>query len=786
MYNNQSLSNPLAKFIAEGFLRALYATFLLGAVALITACGGAGSPGPSPLSTTPPPVVSGISPTNGLIAGGTIVTITGANFLGATGVTIGGSPATNVIVNSATQITATTPVGVAGVAAVSVTTASGAGISGVTFTYGATAGAVPSIAAISPTNGTTAGGTVVTLTGTNFTGATGVTFNGTAGTGFVVNSDTQITVTSPSGSAGAINIVVLSPNGAGTATNIYTYVTAPSTAPTITSISPSSGTTAGGTSVTVTGTNLTGATGITFDGNAGTALVVNSNTQLTATTPAGTVGAKVVVVTTPAGTGTLQAGFSYVTSLGVPTITLVAPNTGATSGGTVVTITGTNFAGGATVTFGGVAGSGVNVVSATQITVVTPAGTAGAKNVVVTTSGGSATSTGGFTYVMSPISTFAGTTAGYSGDGAVATAAQLSSPRQIAFDTNGNLYFADTANHVIRAVCKTTGTYFGVAMTAGNVYTVAGTTVGSTGDGAAAIAAKLSSPVGVAFDTNGNLFIADSGNARIRVVAKTAGTYFGVAMTANFIHTVAGTGATGATGDGAAALAALLDTPTGVAFDAAGNLYIADSGNHRIRAVNTVPGTYFNVAMTANNIYAVAGTGAAGSTGDGAAATAALLNTPRKVAFDTTGNLFIADSANNRIRVVNKTAGTYFGVAMTVNNIYVVAGTTAGLSGDGAAATAAQLSAPSDIAFDATGNLYIADTGNSRIRAVNTAAGTYFGVVMTVNNIYTVAGTTAGTSGDGAVATAAQINLPQGVAFDASGNMYIGDSTSNRIRMVAP
>lgn len=786
MYKNQNFSNPVIATAALGTWRRLFLMLLLGITALMAACGGAGSPGPSPLSTTPPPVVSGISPTNGLIAGGTVVTITGSNFLGATGVTIGGSAATNVIVNSATQITATTPRGVSGPVAVNVTTPGGAGISTVTFTYGSTANAAPAIATVSPTNGTSAGGTVVTLTGVNFTGATGVTFNGTAGTSFVVNSDTQITVTSPSGTTGAISIAVLSPNGAGTATNIYTYVAAPTMVPTITSISPGSGTTAGGTSVTVTGTNLTGATGITFDGNAGTGLVVNSNTQLTVTTPAGTVGAKVVVVTTPVGTGTLQAGFSYVTPLGAPTVTLVSPNTGATSGGKLVAITGTNFAGGTTVTFGGAAGTGVNVVSATQLTVTTPAGTVGAKDVVVTTSGGSATSTGGFTYVVSPISTFAGTSAGYTGDGAAATAAQLSGPRQIAFDSNGNLFFADTANHVIRAVCKVTGTYFGVAMTAGNIYTVAGTTVGSTGDGALASAAKLSSPAGVAFDTNGNLYIADSANARIRVVAKTTGTYFGVAMTANFIHTVAGTGVTGATGDGAAALGALLDTPTGVAFDASGNLYIADSGNHRIRTVNSVPGTYFNVAMTANNIYAVAGTGTAGLTGDGAAATAATLNTPRKIAFDTTGNLFIADSTNSRVRVVNKTTGTYFGVAMTANNIYLIAGTGPGLAGDGAAATAAQLNTPSDLAFDAAGNLYIVDTGNSRIRAVNKTAGTYFGVAMTANNIYSVVGTTAGTSGDGAAATAAQINLPLGIAFDTSGNLYIGDSTGNRIRMVAP
>ena len=772
---------------AAGLSRAVFAVLLLGLSALLAACGGASSSGSSALSNTAPPIVASISPTSGLLTGGTVVTITGSNFQGATGVTFGGAPGTGFVINSPTQITVTTPAGVSGGAAVNVTTPTGAGISSVTFTFGSTSVSTPAIGAVSPTNGTTSGGTAVTITGLNFTGATGVTFNGVAGTGFVVNSDTQITVTSPSGTAGAISIAVLSPNGSGTATNIYTYVAPPVVVPTITGLSPSTGTTVGGTSVTVTGTNFTGATGITFDGVAGTGLVVDSNTQITVTTPAGTAGAKVIVVTTPVGTGTLQAGFTYVAPLAPPTITLISPNSGATSGGTVVTITGTNFAAGATVTFGGLSGTSVNVISATQLKVTTPSGTVGAKNVIVTTPGGAITSVGGFTYVVSPISTFAGTSVGLTGDGAVATAAQLSSPRQIAFDANGNLYFADTLNNRIRVVCNTTGTYFNVAMTAGNIYTVAGTTSGFSGDGAAATAAQLNAPQGVAFDATGSLYISDAGNHRVRVVAKTTGIYFGVGVTANFIQTIVGDGTGAFAGDGAVATAAQVNGPSGMVFDASGNLYIADTLNHAIRVINSVGGTYFNVVMVPNSIYTVAGTlGASGSAGDTGPGVAASLNAPRKVSFDSTGNLFIADTGNDRIRVLNKTGGTYFNVVMTADNIYTVAGTNTGLSGDGAAATAAQMSGPADIAFDSAGNLYIADFGNSRIRAVNKTSGTYYGVVMTANSIYTVAGTTAGLSGDGATATAAQVSGPLGVALDTSSNLFIGDSANARIRKVAP
>jgi type IX secretion system substrate protein/NHL repeat-containing protein len=265
---------------------------------------------------------------------------------------------------------------------------------------------------------------------------------------------------------------------------------------------------------------------------------------------------------------------------------------------------------------------------------------------------------------------------------------------------------------------------------------------GYAGDGGQATAAEFNEPIGVTFDAFGNLYIADYGNNRIRMI-----------NTAGITSTVAGNGTHGYTGDGVAATAAGLNNPTGVAFDAFGNLYIADFLNNRIRMVNT-----------AGIISTFAGDGTAGYNGDGGAATAARLYYPFGLAFDVAGNLYIADELNNVIRMVN-TAG----IITTV-----VGNGTGSYSGDGGQATNAELHEPTGVTFDAAGNMYIADEGNMRIRKVNTA-----------NVISTFAGNgTAGYSGDGSAATAAKLNYPDAVAFDAAGNLYIVDNTNNRIRKV--
>lgn len=268
-------------------------------------------------------------------------------------------------------------------------------------------------------------------------------------------------------------------------------------------------------------------------------------------------------------------------------------------------------------------------------------------------------------------------------------------------------------------------------------------TAGYSGDGGQATAAELHTPGGLLYDSYGNLYIADAGNNRVRIVSQS-----------DVINTYAGDGTAGYSGDGGAATAAEINTPKGLAEDASGNIYIADEANNRIRKVNT-----------SGVISTFAGTGTAGYSGDGGAATSAKLHSPYGIAVDASGNLYIADEANERIRVVN-TSGV----------ISTFAGDgTAGYSGDGGAATSAELNHPINVEVDASGNIYIADYLNNRIRKVNTSG-----------TISTFAGDgTAGFSGDGGAATAAEIYMSTGaVKIDGYGNLYIADDGNNRVRVV--
>jgi sugar lactone lactonase YvrE len=362
----------------------------------------------------------------------------------------------------------------------------------------------------------------------------------------------------------------------------------------------------------------------------------------------------------------------------------------------------------------------------------------------------------------------------------------------------------DGANYVVASsrqawfIANSSGTYFGQAMTAGHIYSVAGNGLrGFAGDGGPATSAEFGNPAaGVAVDAAGNLVIADTQNSRIRVVAATTGTFYGQAMTAGDVYTVAG-GGTAGLGDGGPATAAEVDQPEGVTVDGAGNLVIADSFDARIRVVAATTGTFYGQAMTAGDIYTVAGNGTSGFSGDRGLATAARLRTPGDVAVDAAGNLVIADSLNQRIRVVAATTGKFYRRPMTAGHIYTVAGigtggASSGFSGDGGPANKAKLAFPDGVAVDGSGNLVIADTANSRVRVIAEKTGTFYGQPMTAGNIYTVAGKGnlplggCSPSGNGGPATAAMLCEPEGVAVDHAGNLVIADSGNALVRVVTP
>ncbi|MET7688111.1 IPT/TIG domain-containing protein [Streptomyces sp. NPDC005483] len=326
------------------------------------------------------PVVSSVSPNQGPASGGTSVTVTGAGFTGATAVRFGTQSATSFNVNSSTQITAVSPSGT-GTVNVIVTTSQGTSTQQVSFTYVTTP--APSLSSLSPSQGPVAGGTTVTLTGTGFTGATAVRFDGTAATSFTVNSATQITAVSPAHAASAAAITVTTPGGTSNSLP-FTYLGTPS----VTGLSPTQGPVAGGTTVTLTGTGFTGATAVRFDGTAATSFTVNSATQITAVSPAHATGAAAITVTTPGGTSNPDNPSAYFYYAAVPSLTSVAPASGTTTGGTTVTLTGNDLLGATAVRFDALAAASFTVDSATQITAMSPAHTAGAADVTVTTPGG--------------------------------------------------------------------------------------------------------------------------------------------------------------------------------------------------------------------------------------------------------------------------------------------------------------------------------------------------------------------------------------------------------------
>ncbi len=332
-----------------------------------------------------------------------------------------------------------------------------------------------------------------------------------------------------------------------------------------------------------------------------------------------------------------------------------------------------------------------------------------------------------------PIRAFAGSgQAISSGDGGPATAAGVRSPIGIAVTADGSVLIPAPDDNRVRIVSP-----------AGIITTFAGSGVtGFSGDGGPATAAQLNGVVDAVADASGNVYLADRANHRIRRVAPNG-----------IITTIAGNGINGFSGDGGPATSAALNNPVGVAVDGAGNVYVADEQNRRVRRI-----------APDGIITTYAGNGALGSGGDGGPATAASIERPIDVRTDALGNLFVADNAANRIRRIAPD-----GIISTI------AGSgQPGATGDGGPATAARLASPIEVTPDAFGNVYIADSANNRVRRVNAA-----GIIETV------AGTgVAGSTGDGGPALSARLNGPSGVGLNAGGDLYIAERTGNRVRVV--
>ena len=364
------------------------------------------------------PSVTAVSPAAGPIAGGTVVTVTGSNFTGASVVDFGSNPATAYTVNSATQITATSPAGSASMVDITVTTPSGTSATSSADQYTYEGG--PSLTALSPVAGPPSGGTTVTITGSNFTGASAVDFGPSPASAYTVNSATQITATSPTESASTVHVVITTPVGT-SALGVADEFSFESV-PTVTTVTPAAGPLTGGTSVTITGTAFTGVTGVDFGSVPATSYSVTSSTEIAATAPAGASGTADVEVTNSAGTSATSRAdqFNYEST---PTISAVSPLVGPPSGGTSVTITGTEFTGATAVGFGSVSATSYVVDSATTMVVTSPPSSAGPVDVAVTNAVATSTASVSdeFTYELAPIVTALSPIAGLAGGGTSVT-----------------------------------------------------------------------------------------------------------------------------------------------------------------------------------------------------------------------------------------------------------------------------------------------------------------------------------------------------------------------------
>jgi hypothetical protein len=376
--------------------------------------------------------------------------------------------------------------------------------------------------------------------------------------------------------------------------------------------------------------------------------------------------------------------------------------------------------------------------------------------------------------------------AGYSGDGGPASRAEVASGT-VAVDGAGNVLLADGSR--MRAVAARRGTFYGRKMSAGDIYTVAGNGRSFSGGGGPPLRAELGDPGGVSLDGAGDIAftaVLAGVNTSVDLIAARSGTFFGRRLTARRVYVIGGDGIGGFRGDGGPARHAefCISGAAPVAFDRSGNLLVADGCNNRVRLIAVRSGRFYGRAMTAGDVYTIAGTGGAAVGGDGGPAVEAGLNDPYGVAVDHHGNVLIAGFADYRVWVIAAATGTFYGRKMTVGHIYTIAGGGSGPFRNGGPALSADL-IPQAVATDAAGNVIITDFRNDCVRLVAVRTARMYGQRMTVGHIYTIAGGGSGPFRSGGPASKSSFAILGGVTTDRHGNVVFTDWVSGLVWVLA-
>jgi NHL repeat len=364
----------------------------------------------------------------------------------------------------------------------------------------------------------------------------------------------------------------------------------------------------------------------------------------------------------------------------------------------------------------------------------------------------------------------------------------LAQPGGIVLDTAGDLLVADTGHCRVLALPARNGTLDGRRVTAGRTVTLAGGSC--TGRGA------FGHPSGVAVDTHGDVFVAEATAQRVLEISAGSGSGTGTGRgTGPHVATAVGTGHAGYNTEPDTGPFSELNEPMGVAVDGAGDLFIADTANCRVRVLPVASGMLFGQAVTAGRVATVAGTGVCGSQGQGGPLASAELWDPVAVAVDAAGDLLVADGGDQSVLVAPARSGTYWGTSVAAGDVAVVVGGTGSYGpylGDGLSATGplAELNDARGLALDVSGTLYVSDGLMHAVRMVPASTGTVLGRAVTAGDLYTAAGalpvSNAVGSGDGTRWILTTLGTPTGVAVSSSGELYVADAARSTVQVIRP